>query len=133
MEVLILINDEDSFEEKIDNLYHLMDIIEDEIDTLSAEQAINDEQLLTQPDWSKAPKWANWWAVDSEKNEGWFFEDEPMLEAEVLEHDFDSDSIQFAIYWNPVNPFACRFEQDDITYPYYNMFNFHKSLTKRPA
>lgn len=36
---------------------------------------LNDNQLeLWQPDWSKAPVWANWWCIEKSGEAFWFFE-----------------------------------------------------------
>lgn len=126
----ISVNDEDSYEKKIDKLYAMMDAIENVIDILSAEHATNaPPALLTQPDWSKAPSWANWWAVDNEEGDAWFFENEPMLKS------IDDGDGDFVIYWDIVTTEteSNRFDVDVNQYLYYNEFNFHKSLTKRPA
>ena len=31
------------------------------------------EELEWQPDWSQAPDWANWWAMDENKNTRWIY------------------------------------------------------------
>ena len=126
----ISINDEDSYEQKIDKLYAMMDAIENVIDILSSEQAnINEPAQATAPDWSKAPSWANWWAVDSEDGDAWFFENEPMLKS------IDDGDDDFVIYWDiaTTETESNRLDVDVNQYLYYNELNFHKSLTKRPV
>lgn len=41
-------------------------------------QVVYDDILfLPKPDWSEAPKWANWWAVDAD-GDVFFYKDEPV-------------------------------------------------------
>lgn len=34
-----------------------------------------------QPDWSQAPEWANWWAMDLDENQAHWYEVEPTIDA----------------------------------------------------
>jgi hypothetical protein len=122
----IQIFENDSNEVKIGKLLEMQDSIEKVIDALRLESP------KTQPDWSKAPDWANWWAVDSEDGDAWFFAEEPMLS---VVHVQEREGNPFVIYWDscgysdtPQN----RMEFDNDTYHYYKEHNFHRSLTKRP-
>lgn len=50
--------------------------------TLAAQKMVHDDEFQFtgyetpstewQPDWSQAPKWANWWAVDEDNNANWY-------------------------------------------------------------
>lgn len=80
------------------------------------------EALCKEPNWSTAPEWANWWAVDSD-GEGTFFEYEPMLKI---------NSAAGVIFWDTTADYLHRFEIEEDVYPFYNQTNFHTSLTKRP-
>ena len=35
--------------------------------------AVRVNNMEWQPDWSQAPDWANWWAMDENKNTGWIY------------------------------------------------------------
>lgn len=117
----------DTIEVKIDRLVAMKKSIEIAIDILKSEIP------KTQPDWSKAPAWANWWAVDSEDGDAWYFEEEPVLEADFIEDPTDTTLSKTCIYWYPLHLFTCRFDVDTSDkYPFYDAHNFHLSLTKRP-
>lgn len=123
-DAIIQILPEDTTLVKIEKLTQMQESIQLVINALKEEK--------TQPDWSKAPDWANWWAVDSEDGDAWFFAEEPMLS---VVHAEERDGNPFVIYWNscgydetPRN----RMEIDTDTYPFYKEHNFHRSLTKRP-
>lgn len=120
----IIIADSDSFEVKIQKL---LAIIESVTQTIKVLESQNKQLSLTSPDWSNAPEWANWWAVDSIGGEGWFFENEPRLKVGIL--DDDEGNKNNVIYWDTDD---CKLDIDKFTYPFYDYTNFHRSLTKRP-
>lgn len=39
-----------------------------------------EEEQEWQPDWSVAPEWANWWAMDLDNNQAHWFEVEPIID-----------------------------------------------------
>lgn len=73
-----------------------------------------------QPDWSQAPEWANWWAMDGLSERANWYIDEPYL---------DDDSI-IEDEWNVVlNPQKDSF----VKAPSFNyQGNWQNSLRKRP-
>jgi hypothetical protein len=121
---IIQILPEDTTLVKIEKLTQMQESIQLAINALKEEK--------TQPDWSKAPDWANWWAVDSEDGDAWFFAEEPILSVVVVE---ERDGNRFVIYWDSCGYDEInqnRMEIDRDTYPFYKEHNFHRSLTKRP-
>ena len=46
--------------------------------------------VTIKPDWSKAPKWANWWAMD-ENGSSAFYKDKPTLAKDNWFWDTESD------------------------------------------
>ena len=69
-----------------------------------------------QPDWSQAPDWANWWAMDENKNTRWIYSQ--------LEQPYISDIF---LRWCAVGMF------DSADAPSFNYAgNWQDSLRKRP-
>lgn len=123
-DAIIQILPEDTTLVKIEKLTQMQESIQLAINALKEEK--------TQPDWSKAPDWANWWAVDSEDGDAWFFAEEPMLN---VVHAEERDGNPFVIFWNSrgyEESHRNRMDIDRDTYPFYKEHNFHRSLTKRP-
>jgi len=59
-----------------------------------------------QPDWSQAPSWANWWAMDSNGDSYWHScVDEPFVNGLIFEianpqgHTFDAPSFDYQGNW----------------------------------
>ena len=69
-----------------------------------------------QPDWSQAPDWANWWAMDENKNTRWIYSE--------LEQPYISDMF---LRWFAVG----RFDSEDAPSFGYTG-NWRNSLRKRP-
>ena len=68
--------------------YRLHPFCLDESDDLGKQQTEKDRRVETwldslpakpQPDWSEAPKWAQWWAVDANEESYWF-ESHPQID-----------------------------------------------------
>ena len=69
-----------------------------------------------QPDWSQAPEWANWWAMDENKNTRWIYSE--------LEQPYTSDIF---LRWFAVGKF------DSADAPSFNyQGDWRESLRKRP-
>lgn len=123
----IIVTDDDSFEQKMEKLGKMLTSITNAMNLLSDEEAQRiSATTATSPDWNKAPDWANWWAVDSEDGEAWFFEEEPFLKPMLTDND---EYRPTHIYWD-IN--GGGLDNDTNKYLYYDKTNFHKSLTKRP-
>ena len=69
-----------------------------------------------QPDWSQAPEWANWWAMDENKNTRWIYSE--------LEQPYTSDAY---LRWFAVG----RFDSEDAPSFGYTG-DWRNSLRKRP-
>ena len=69
-----------------------------------------------QPDWSQAPDWANWWAMDENKNTRWIYSE--------LEQPYISDMF---LMWCAIG----RFDSADAPSFGYTG-NWRNSLRKRP-
>ena len=69
-----------------------------------------------QPDWSQAPDWANWWAMDENKNTRWIYSE--------LEQPYTSDTY---LRWFAVGRFG---SEDAPSFGYTG--DWRKSLRKRP-
>ena len=69
-----------------------------------------------QPDWSQAPEWANWWAMDENKNTRWIYSE--------LEQPYTSDIL---LRWFAVGKF------DSVDAPSFGYTgDWRNSLRKRP-
>ena len=69
-----------------------------------------------QPDWSQAPEWANWWAMDENKNTRWIYSE--------LEQPYTGDAY---LRWFAVG----RFDSEDAPSFGYTG-DWRESLRKRP-
>ena len=69
-----------------------------------------------QPDWSQAPEWANWWAMDENKNTRWIYSE--------LEQPYTSDIF---LRWFAVGKFD---SEDAPSFGYTG--DWRNSLRKRP-
>ena len=77
---------------------------------------VKDVEEEWQPDWSQAPDWANWWAMDENKNTRWIYSE--------LEQPYISDIF---LRWCAVGMFDSA---DAPSFGYQG--NWQDSLRKRP-
>lgn len=74
------------------------------------------DDMEWQPDWSQAPDWANWWAMDENKNTRWIYSE--------LEQPYTSDIF---LRWFAVGKFD---SEDAPSFGYTG--DWRESLRKRP-
>ena len=68
--------DLESYDEIAYDAFLLADAMQAEADKRENNVSQELSQEEWQPDWSKAPKWANWWAMD-ESGESYYFKSKP--------------------------------------------------------
>ena len=78
--------------------------------------AVKADDKEWQPDWSQAPEWANWWAMDENKNTRWIYSE--------LEQPYTSDIF---LRWFAVGKFDSA---DAPSFGYTG--DWRESLRKRP-
>ena len=87
-------------------------------DTMQAEadKREKEEAAQWQPDWSQAPEWANWWAMDENKNTRWIYSE--------LEQPYISDMF---LMWFAIGRYS---RADAPSFGYTG--DWRNSLRKRP-
>lgn len=92
--------------------YHTVTETPEEI--IAMIDAVESNSPVHLPDWSKAPAWANWWAVDINGSAFWF--------AKEPEPDLDDEGKEYGVWTGDLSP-----AEDD-----YWVQNWRETLCERP-